>query len=321
MFVMDELEIIQFLKDFSNKGIKYRNEIRKEFQKKIERDYRGEKIIIDKRILDALLFEKMYSQNDNVIAKIPVWSGQFLQKVDLSNIDFSDVSFCMLDDYRNYYYDFKTRDGYSIQNIFDVISSFQNLSFPKVDYSMTNAHIDLTKSFEAKNLNKIVLMNCDFQGLDFSNQDFSSIKEFYIWISDVSYTNITIPETALLKGAVSNLSGLDLSRRKIDGVSYLDNGQKYDKENNFKYTLKEALKESELNLSHCILNNTKISIDFDNKKYQQLIDRSCSNQNSNDEIYYSKNLDNALNNHWNGCYLNGNLNNINEYVSIEKNIK
>ena len=47
MFVMDELEIIQFLKDFSNKGIKYRNEIRKEFQKKIERDYKGEKIIIE----------------------------------------------------------------------------------------------------------------------------------------------------------------------------------------------------------------------------------------------------------------------------------
>ena len=66
----------------------------------------------------------MYSQKDNVIAKIPVWSGNFLQKVDLSNIEFSDVSFCMLDDYRNSYYDFKTRDGYHIQNIFDVTAGF-----------------------------------------------------------------------------------------------------------------------------------------------------------------------------------------------------
>ena len=317
---MEEFETKQILENFNKYGILYRNNVRKKIQKKIEEDLNNDRIVIDKELLEALLFEEVNVDNKTV-AKLPAWSGSFLRKVDLSEIDFSNVSWSMLDEIKNQGLNGRcprSSEGYSVYNIIDAIAQLQEKSLPRIDYSMTNAKIDLTTSFEARNLHKINLMNCDFRGIDFKGQDLSSLKEIYIWLSDISYTNLNIPKTIPLKAAVSNFSGIDLSGRHIDGVAYLDNGYIYNPSNQYKYTDKQACEKSEHNLSYSILKDTGIEIQFDVNSYRNLIVRSCDPKNLFDKEYYERAFNNAFNDNWTGCFINGKINLKNKLENISK---
>ena len=52
------------------------------------------KIKLDKDILEDLLFDtvKIKRKDISYTVKLPVWSGRFLEALDLSEVDFSDVS-------------------------------------------------------------------------------------------------------------------------------------------------------------------------------------------------------------------------------------
>lgn len=316
---MNEKELEVFLSDLDKQGILFRNEIRKKYEKEIVQNISNERIIMDSRLLEKLLFEEMIIDKKNgIVAKIPVWSGPFLRKIDLSKIDFSNVSWSLFNTLKGTKFSHITptnAGGFDINLIYDLVAAMQNEACPKINFSNTNASIDLTKSFEANYLNMIYLSNCNLTGMDFSNQDFSNISEFFIWMSDISHTNMTIPKDAKLKSACSNLSGINLSQRKINLVSYLDTGFVYDKQKNYKYTDKNAELEAENNLYYSILNNTGIQVEFNSSEYQKLIDRSCNPNFSDDKKVYDDGLKRAIDERLIGCNINGVLNALGHQIS------
>lgn len=107
---------------------------------------KGKRITLDDNILDDLIFEKIYF-DDGSIAKIPVWTGDFLQNIDLSHISFEDV-FWGYDEYCK-------------------CSGEENNLVNYIKFSGTNAVIDFKKSFEVKiGLSTLCLRNCYFRGID-----------------------------------------------------------------------------------------------------------------------------------------------------------
>ena len=57
----------------------------------------GQLVQIDKDILEGLLFETItVSEENNIQAKLPIWSGEFLSKIDLSQVDFTNVSWSLI---------------------------------------------------------------------------------------------------------------------------------------------------------------------------------------------------------------------------------
>ena len=53
----------------------------------------GQRLQLDKEILESLLFEPITINKEKVLKlKLPIWSGDFLKKIDLSQVDFTNVS-------------------------------------------------------------------------------------------------------------------------------------------------------------------------------------------------------------------------------------
>ena len=123
---------------------------------------KGEKIKIDKNILESLLFEKKFENGKEI--KYIAWSVNLfpLSNIDLSEISFDNVSF-------------------DCKRAFEegIIEDCANLSY-------TNAKIDFSKSPSN------VISNVFFEGLDLSNSNIKCIKQ----ISDsiLSKTNLELSD-------------------------------------------------------------------------------------------------------------------------------
>ncbi len=166
-----------------------KKEIREKVEAKLKRVAKGKRIKLDKQLLEFLLFdEETMDKEKGLKAKVPVWSGEFLQKIDLSEVDFTNVLW-------------STRDN--------------------SDFYDTNAKIDLTKSFEAITRKAIILNFCDFGGLDFSSLDLSGIEQVILNDSDIGNTNLVIPKNVILKANCSRFDDIDLSGRTIDALGYI----------------------------------------------------------------------------------------------------
>ena len=153
--------------------------------------------------------EEDFKNHDQFLAdgfiKVPIWSGQFLRKIDLSKISFENVTW-ILEDYPLIYREMKEKynfDGY-------------------VDYSYTNANIDFSSSFEAKQYkegkkNVMYINNCNFAGVDLSNND---IRDAQIYSSNISQTKLNL-ENAVLYCGDTNFTGINLSHYNINIDTFL----------------------------------------------------------------------------------------------------
>lgn len=147
----------------------------------------NQRIKFDKELLETLIFDT-YKTDNGKIVKVPVWTGQFLSKIDLSEVSFDNVSWddSIVSDH------FENRDrNYAI------------------DFSNTNAKIDFSKAHwkmhTPKNLN-----NCNFMGVDLSSSKIAIIDSFYN--CNFSYTNIKIRSRDLIKKfRACDLVGINLS--------------------------------------------------------------------------------------------------------------
>ena len=64
---------------------KSKNELRDFIEEKIIDFPEEQKLQLDKKILEDLLFETItIDKEKGIILKLPVWSGNFLKKIDLS---------------------------------------------------------------------------------------------------------------------------------------------------------------------------------------------------------------------------------------------
>lgn len=123
----------------------------------------GERVSLPNDLLDQLIFERAKGY-DGLLYKVPVWTGSFLKKLDLSNISFEKVlwnrtSECLDELFSS---DVQRRLELSY-NIHDYRSCLYD-----IDFSGTNVRIN---SFS--NLSTCGMRNCNLEGVDLSNNKFN----------------------------------------------------------------------------------------------------------------------------------------------------
>ena len=166
-------------------------------------------IKLDKELLEVLIFDE-----SELYGKCPVWTGEFLRKLDLSEVNFDNVNF----------------DGKSHQNCIDLSYTNAKLDFSKCeDFNLTScnfSHMDLSCS----NINSIhKIDNCDFS-YSKANFDFKLLKNSCMTINDsnfegINFSNFTIEICDLfghyfkncnLKDTAINIeASLDTSNKEI----------------------------------------------------------------------------------------------------------
>lgn len=265
-----------------------RDELRKSVEVLLKNSPKNKKIQLPKETLDLLLFDTYTcNQETGLKIKIPVWSGEFLQKLDLSQVDFEDVSWCMpwlmgdncdcqVEHYEIFDKDFpKKLESLRFYSINEEKGYF-------VSYANTNAKIDLNKSFEAKNFkekNKIIWWGCDFKNTDLSVSDFTQYKNFTAYFCDFSNTGIRFPQDIYINASDCNLSNNDLSYLEIDGTRIIIDGDD----------------SREINFS-----NTGINIKLDVEKLTTAIEKDAFSKRYLPGYYKQ-----CINELWIGCNLNG----------------
>ena len=174
-------------------------ELRKNIEELLKNVPSGQKIYIDKVLLEELLFEKEVLGSAELVGKIPVWSGRFLRKLDLSEISFKDVCWAT--------------EFYLSPSLYTKYLGFTS----NVDYSDTNANISFIDSFHSmrRGYHNIYIQNCNFEGVDLSNNKFNnSLVEFYR--CNFANTNLNLSDAITVSFGENNLSNIDLSWLDID---------------------------------------------------------------------------------------------------------
>lgn len=256
-----------------------KDELRKKIEEELKDVPERQRIQLDKDILEYLLFEEIIlNKEKNIKVKLPVWSGEFLRKIDLSQVDFTNVSWDILSNdmvatftCRPYSNDIMLDVKGKLEKLILSIDILKNKGYC-VNFSGTNARINLDQSFEALEFNIVRVMDCNFSGLDLSNQDFTGIDLIHIEDSDISDTELYIPDNIELYGYRSNLANINLSNRTIDIYeSIFDCGGQ--------------------NLERCNLTNSGVKINLNGNWF--------ANAKTNEELV------DAMETKWVGCYVNG----------------
>ena len=258
-----------------------KDELRKKIVEQLKEVPEGQRVQLDKELLEDLLFEVVTLDKEKGIkVKLPVWSGEFLKKIDLSQVDFTDVSWNILaSDIESLSIYYLECYGIKLDKI--VISTLKKIKEDNdnrllssngyvVSYVGTNAKIDLSKSFEAIHGKELGIYSCDFTGLDFSQQDLTDIKSIFVYYSSLKKTNLPIGNIPF-EAFGSDLSGIDLSTIEIDAQNYLSD--------NFS------------NLAACNLTGCGVQI--------RLHADDIKDGEEKDDLIQ------AMNVNWVGCYVNG----------------
>lgn len=199
---------------------KEKKDFRKQIEDKLVSVPEGQRISLPKEILEELLFDVIQFRDKKIPSiKVPVWSGSFLSKLNLSMDGlFENVSWYINDKARfadiffgSHGEDLDKKMGTLSDELFEYTKQHYREKNTVV-YSNTNANIDFRESWEAKMTGIIYISNCDFRGTDLSK-----IIENIIYIDESDMRNTGIK---LFPGKVgvtdSNLEGVDLSAFEVD---------------------------------------------------------------------------------------------------------
>lgn len=175
-----------------------KEEIRKIIEMELA-DYNGEeKIHLDKDLLESLMFKDITTIIDNTEQKMRriVWSGQFLRKIDLSEVSFDNV-----------HWNYENHDA--------------NCKYI-VDLSGTNAIIDFSKSFDnmCRPQSGVVINSCNLSETNLLNGEIIT----KIYNSDLSNSSLNLGtgERGDLIILNSNLNGVNLSNLTVPMETFLD---------------------------------------------------------------------------------------------------
>ncbi len=248
----------------------------------------GKRIKLDKETLENLLFEEIViNPTKKVVVKLPVFSGDCLQYIDLSEVSFEDVSWGLLgkndSDYFGVLSTLVLENGADrsaiarINNLREVVQNRKGEDRYAVKYTFTNAGIDFSKSFEAKHGNCVNISSCFFYGRDDENIMPNSVDRVVkLNIADSS-VDIAIPKSIKLTAVNSDLHYISLLSRRIDAYDYIQGSH-------------EAL-------GGCNLDGTGISIELVVGKFKQ----------AKQAKQLLVKLRFAYKNKWRGCYINNKL--------------
>lgn len=268
---------------------KSKKELRKLIKKELKNVPNGNRIHLEKGLLEQLLF------NEYEGIRLPLWSGEFLSKIDLSEISFEDVSWGFLAE-ENYEIDYE--EFLSGEEKFDKIMSQNKQKTYIINYTNTNANIDFTKSWEYKNYEEIIISNINFSGTDLSKNDMSSISE--CWNSNLSNTGIIIPKNSnkIMFFESTNLEGIDLSTYEINATDYIRDCAKH--------------------FVNCNLKNTGIKIIDKATKDLQDYNYEYKNYKLSESQIFEFHED-IRQGKYDGCYINGKLINSN-YAHLKNDL-
>lgn len=172
---------------------KQKEELRNWFEKLLEDIPEDVRISINTTVLRQLLFTVRYDIENHRIIRYPIWTGQFLRKIDLSQISFENVDWNLSNFDGRYYY-------------------------TTIDLSYTNANIDFSKTSKE-------LVSCNFSHMDLSKSNTKYIKKAIG--CDFSYSkavfdfNTETLESKKLYFEKCYFNGLDLSDSYIDAYYIL----------------------------------------------------------------------------------------------------
>ena len=199
-----------------------RKKSRKELEEKLKEVPEGERIHIEKEKLDSLIFEQYLIEDENIMCKFPIWTGDFLTKLDLSELDFADVCWSI---HGNPMFDTLF---YEELKEYDMLSSNEN------NFSNTNARIDLSQSIEARYYNTLYIVGCNFENVDLSFNDLSQVNDGCILNCNLKNTGLRIEYSNSYEewNAIENYRGetskeelaVSLASGRLDGC-YINNIQ------------------------------------------------------------------------------------------------
>ena len=123
----------------------------------------GERVSLPNDLLDQLIFERARGY-DGLLYKVPVWTGSFLKKLDLSSISFERVLWNRTSDCLDELFSSDVQRRLELSyNIHDYRSCLYD-----IDFSGTNVRIN---SFS--NLSTCGMRNCNLEGVDLSDSNFT----------------------------------------------------------------------------------------------------------------------------------------------------
>lgn len=301
-----------------------KDELRKLIEEELKKVPNGYRIHLDKELLEDLLFETtIYDREKGYVLKLPIWTGEFLSKLDLSDVSFEDVAWSLrLDEneIKANYYDLmeimqtifaeSLRDGLRYSDFEEFVKKteiYRNFRMndlyrlkhnEKITFRNTNAHIDFQKSWESKHYWGSDIVNCDFSFTDLSNNCLDDIVN--VSSSNLSNTNIKVTEIS----GLSEIGENKYSSEKMDTIDRTDlSGLDLSE-----ITL-YASEFSELRIDEeCDISNTKIKIINDS------IERLIEAKKQNDENFISimreaikRFIQFIKKGYLDGCYIDGKL--------------
>ena len=201
-------------------------EIRKLIEEELKLVSNARKVKLDTELLEELLFLKIRLGHGKCI-KLPIWSGDFLEKLDLSSVSFEDVSYTIL-------YDMYM--GKIDPDIYHLVKDKINVGSSMVYYGNTNAKIDFRNSFEYKLYrDKIFIHGFNFTGTDLSNNKIDEvfdIEQCYFENTGLKFVTLFNKSSA----RSSDFTGLDLSFYEVNVDDLVRNRSVFDKHCSIRYT-------------------------------------------------------------------------------------
>lgn len=219
---------------FKKLDLEKRNELRKKILKELENVPEGTRIKLDKKILDQLIFFKFKDTKTKEQRKIPVWTGEFLRKLDLSELSFENAYLYAY--VSNAYEDGKPQqvpeEGYkkmffNDNNITEEDSKAFRDEYTKCndekilkglyafDFSYTNIKPDFS-SMETNNYWTLCISGCNFEGVDLSKSNYENKHFRFCNMKNTKINQIKVIDRYSNLIFDCDLSDNDLSKLNVD---------------------------------------------------------------------------------------------------------
>lgn len=176
-----------------------KEDIRYELALKLQNSKINSRVHIDKDILERLIFDEGYYNGNK--CKVIVWSGDFLSKIDLSELSFDNVIWrAGYKGYKNKIYDYD-----KIPIILD----------------NTNATIDFSKAAKVTNgITKDIMYLCSFKNVDLTRSNLCSFD--YYNNCNFEKTKLSFEFDKFVLFDECDFSGADVGNLSINSTLFVD---------------------------------------------------------------------------------------------------
>lgn len=256
-----------------------KDELRKAIEEQLQNVPTGKRVVLDKELLDELIFFKGIDQEGKMF-KIPIWTGEFLKKIDLSELSFENVWFITGG---------RLETPYKNIKLYEKDATELNLPLAhKIDFSGTNINIDFSELYSKD------IEGTNFAGIDLSNSNFESVG--IVVNSSFANTNIRIDFTLNSDNhffdevdfSDNDFSNISLNSDNIFDYCHLTYDEWYHALCNDDFS-----KDSEFKFKRCNFSNTGIKINYAQRRLDDL-------------KYVTKELGSKIRDgSFSGCYING----------------